>query len=69
MDDISQEPIPREKEGILSKLQLTENGRKVKPKWVPCYTTLIGSKLSFYKDVKNVEVRQIMVYSIRKPEV
>ncbi|XP_071812475.1 rho GTPase-activating protein 12-like isoform X2 [Apostichopus japonicus] len=55
VEDISPEAIPLEKEGILSKLKLTENGKKVKPKWVPCYTTLIGSKLSFYKDIKNVE--------------
>ncbi|PIK40005.1 Rho GTPase-activating protein 27 [Apostichopus japonicus] len=37
------------------KVKTAENGKKVKPKWVPCYTTLIGSKLSFYKDIKNVE--------------
>lgn len=56
VEDISPDAIPLEKEGILSKLQLTENGRKIKPKWVIYYTTLSGSKLSFYKDIKNVEV-------------
>lgn len=55
VEDISPDAIPLEKEGILSKLQLTENGRKIKPKWVIHYTTLSGSKLSFYKDIKNVE--------------